>query len=275
MEIKCQNCGGHQGVKAGKTPQGKQRYKCLDCNVRFTSASTSIFHSQKLDYTKMRKLLALIIRDATVEDMVELLGLSTRTVYMWRIKVYKCLGNHQKSVILRNNVWIDEFFVPVNRQDLILNKGKKLRGVSVNQIVIAAAVDSNNNRYAEIVGKGHITSKQCLDSYGKHIEKGSHLIHDGTFSHDQLIKDLKLTDETWKPIVKASKRAMQPINSFCAQIERNFVKHIGDLSKYIQDYLNWIVFKNSLKGLTMKEKIDRLEGVCLKSGVTYKIKDRY
>jgi hypothetical protein len=138
----------------------------------------------------MRRLLALIIRDATIDDIVELLNLSTRTAYIWRIKVYKCLENHQKSVILRNNVWIDEFFVPVNRRDLIMNKGKKLRGTSVNQLVIAVAVDSNNNRYAELVGKGHITSKQYLDSYGKHIEKGSHLFHDGMFSHDQLVKEL-------------------------------------------------------------------------------------
>jgi len=194
---------------------------------------------------------------------------------MWRMKVYKCLENYQNSVILSNNVWIDEFHIPVNRKDLIMNKGKKLRGISVNQLVIAVGIDSNNNRYATLVGKGHITSKQCLDSYGNHIEKGSHLIHDDTFSHDQLIAKLKLTDETWKPIVKLSKKAMQPINSFCAQIERNFVKHIGGLTNYIQDYLNWIVFKNSLKGLKMNEKILKLEEVCLKSGVTFKVKDRY
>jgi len=207
--------------------------------------------------------------------MVELLGIFSITDYMWRMKVYKCLENYQNSVILSNNVWIDEFHIPVNRKDLIMNKGKKLRGISVNQLVIAVGIDSNNNRYATLVGKGHITSKQCLDSYGNHIEKGSRLIHDGTFSHDQLIAKLKLTDETWKPIVKLSKKAMQPINSFCAQIERNFVKHIGGLTNYIQDYLNWIVFKNSLKGLKMNEKILKLEEVCLKSGVTFKVKDRY
>lgn len=53
------------------------------------------------------------------------------------------------------------------------------------------------------------------------------------------------------------------------------MKHIGGLSANIQDYLNWIVFKNSLKRLTIEEKIDKLEEVCLKSGVTYKVKDRY
>ncbi len=275
MEITCPNCGGQHYVKAGKTPQGKQRYKCLDCRRRFTSLTPSIFHSQKLKTKTLRRLLALIIRDATVDDMVELLGISSRTAYMWRIKVYKCLENYQNSVILRNNVWIDEFLIPVNRKDLIMNKGKKLRGISVNQLVIAVRIDSNNNRYAKLVGKGHITSKQCLDSYGKHIEKGSHLIHDGIFSHDQLITELELTDEIWKPIIKDAKRAMQPINSFCAQIERNFVKHIGGLSKYIQDYLNWIVFKNSLKGLNMSDKILKLEEVCFKSGITFKVKDRY
>ena len=68
---------------------------------------------------------------------------------------------------------------------------------------------------------------------------------------------------------------MQPINSFCAQIERNFVKHIGGLSKYIQHYLDWIVFKNSLKWKLVEIKINILEEVCLKSGVTFKVKDRY
>lgn len=97
MEIKCPICGGHYYFKAGKTPQGKQRYKCLNCSGRFTSSSSSIFHSQKLDQKTLRRLLALIIRDLTVEDMVEILGLSTRTAYIWRIKVYKCLENYQKA----------------------------------------------------------------------------------------------------------------------------------------------------------------------------------
>lgn len=138
--------------------------------------------------------------------MVEILKISTRTAYIWRMKVYKCLENYQENVILRNNVWIDEFFVPTNRRDLIINKGKKLRGISSNQNVIVVAIDNNNNRYAKIVGRGHITSRHCLDSYGKHIEKGSHLVHDVTFSHDHLIKELELSDETWKSIIKPSKK---------------------------------------------------------------------
>lgn len=275
MEIRCPSCGVSHYVKTGLTAQEKQRYKCLDCGRKFTALSNTIFHGQKLNDGKLRSLLALLLREATIEDMVELLGISSKTAYIWRIKVYKCLENYQKDIILSGNVWIDEFHIPINRKDLIMNKGKKLRGISVNQLIIAVAVDSNHNHYAELIGRGHITSKQCIDSYGSHIKKGSHLIHDGIFSHDKLIKDLELTEETWKSTVKASKKAMQPINSFCAQIERNFVKHIGGLSKYIQHYLNWIVFKNSLKWKPMEFKINILEEVCLKSGVTFKVKDRY
>ena len=64
---------------------------------------------------------------------------------------------------------------------------------------------------------------------------------------------------------------MQPINSFCAQIKE--ILYIGGL--YIQYYLDWIVFKNSLKWKPMSAKINILEEVCLKSGVTFKVKDRY
>ena len=63
MEIKCPNCGSIKSVKAGETPQGKQRYKCHDCARRFTSVTRSIFHSQKLQAKTLRRLLALIIRD--------------------------------------------------------------------------------------------------------------------------------------------------------------------------------------------------------------------
>ena len=79
----------------------------------------------------------------------------------------------------------------------------------------------------------------------------------------------------WKPRSKEAKRNMQPINSFCSEIERNLVVHIGSRTENLQDYLNWIVFKSTINGENIDRKVDELVARCFQSRVTYKIKDRY
>ncbi|MDY4145600.1 MAG: hypothetical protein SOY54_05165 [Bacilli bacterium] len=68
---------------------------------------------------------------------------------------------------------------------------------------------------------------------------------------------------------------MQPINAFCGEIERNMIVHIGSRSENLQDYLNWIVFKSTINGDNIDEKVAQLELKCFQSKVTYRIKDRY
>ena len=218
----------------------------------------------------------MIIDDTKIETIMDVLSISSRTAYMWRMKIYKVAGQITKDAMLSNIVWLDEKLIPINKRYLVTKaNGLKYRGQSINQIVVACAIDNNGNKYAEIVGRGHVSSKQCLNSYGKHIASGSHIIHDGIFSHDKLIKELNATDEIWKSVVKESKKHMQPINAFCGEIERNMIVHIGSRSENLQDYLNWIVFKSTINGDNIDEKVTQLESKCFQSKVTYRIKDRY
>ena len=186
---------------------------------------------------------------------MDVLSISSRTAYMWRMKIFKVAGEMIKGTMLSNKVWIDEKLISVNNRYLVTK--------------------TNGNRYAEIIGNGHISYKQCLNSYGKHIKVGSHIIHDGIFSHDRLIKELKATDEIWKSIVKESNKHMQPINTFCGEIERNLIIHIGSRTETLQDYLNWIVFRSTINDDNIDIKVDELESKCFQSRVVYRIKDRY
>ena len=68
---------------------------------------------------------------------------------------------------------------------------------------------------------------------------------------------------------------MQPINSFCSEIERNMVIHQGLKTENLQDYLNWIVYKSTINSKNIEEKIEKLVDTCFKSRVIYRIKDRY
>lgn len=207
---------------------------------------------------------------------MDVLSISSRTAYMWRMKIYKAAGEIIKDTILCDKVWTREKLISVNKKHLATKpNGLKYRGQSKNQIVVACAVDVYGNKYAEIIGRGRVTSKQCINSYGKHIKPGSYIIHDGVYSHDKLIKLLNSKDEVWKSIVKESKSHMQPINSFCSEIERNLVIHIGLRTENLQDYLNWVVFKSTINSDDIDEIVRKLEAKCFQFKVTYRIKDRY
>ena len=68
---------------------------------------------------------------------------------------------------------------------------------------------------------------------------------------------------------------MQPINSFCSEIERKIVIHQGLRTENLQDYLNWIVYKSTINSKNIEEKIEKLVDTCFKSRVIYRIKERY
>lgn len=273
--ISCPGCGSVSIKKHGKHTE-KQRYRCGDCGQTFTETSSSIFHGQKLTEITLRTIINLMLNDTKLVAIADVLRLSSRTVYMWRMKIYKVAGEMIKSAMLQDFVWIDELLVTVNKR-MIINKtdGKQFRGVSRNQIVIACGVDIHGIKYAEIASRGHITSQQCLETYGRYIKQGSFIYHDGIFSHDKLILELKANHGIHKSIAKSSKKAMQPINSFCAEIARNLVVHSGLRTENLQDYLNWIVFKNSISGTEIEEKVNALVAKCFKSKVVYRVKDRY
>lgn len=220
-DICCPFCNSKFFKKYGKR-NGNQRYKCLSCGHLFLKTTNTVFSSTKLDKNTLRRLIILIIDDTKLEAISDVLKISRRTAYMWRMKFYKVAGEIVKNTMLSGKVWIDEKHIKVNKKYLLTkNNDKEYRGVSINQIVIACGIDIDGNKYAEIVGRGHITSKQCLESYGQHIKKRSHVIHDGIFSHDKLIDELESTSEVYKSIVGSSKKYMQPINSFCSEIEKN------------------------------------------------------
>ena len=271
----CPQCGSIDKRKYGRQ-NDMQRYQCTECGKCYTETTNTIFHSCKLSKIKLHQLISLIIDDTKLVAMMHVLKISSRTTYFWRMKIYKVVGKLVENMKLSGKVWIDELLIPVNKRMLVTKEnGKKYAGLSRNQIVVACAIDESGNRYAEIAGRGHISSKQCIDTYGNHIEAGAHIIHDGIFSHDQLINHLLATEETHKSTVKSSKKAMQRINSFCAEISRNLIIHIGLRTENLQDYLNWIMFRSTLTSDNIKDKIEELEESCFQSGIGYRRKDRY
>lgn len=232
--------------------------------------------SRKIDDGRLRAMINLMANDTKLKAISDAVGISTKTAYVWRMKIFAVAERIQESATLSGKVWIDEKLIKVNG-GLMSRKpnGLLYRGVSRNQVCVACAVDANGNRMAIVAGKGHITSRQCIDTYGKHIAKGSTIIHDGIFSHDRLISFLGARSEIHKSICGDAHSALQPINSFAAEIEHFMDVHTGIRTEYLQSYMSWIAFRASLKGEGISEKIDELVSLCYQTEAVFKTNFRY
>ena len=74
-----------------------------------------------------------------------------------------------KDAMLSDVVWLDEKLMPVNKRHLLAKaNGLKYRGQSMDQIVVACAIVNNGNKYAEIVGRGHVSSQGIQETHAAH-----------------------------------------------------------------------------------------------------------
>ena len=122
--IFCPFCNKSNYKKYGKR-KGKQRYLC-ECGKVFLETTKTIFSSTKLDEDTLRKLIILILDDTKIETIMDVLPISSRTAYMWRMKIFKVAGEMIKDTMLSNKVWIDEKLISVNKRYLVTKpNGKK------------------------------------------------------------------------------------------------------------------------------------------------------
>ena len=265
-------CCGSEHTKAN----GSGRRLCKSCGRSFRVSTGTVMSSAKLSRAKFRAMLNLMLNDVKLDAICDAVGISSRTAYVWRMKVYTAAFEMQKSAILSGKCWIDEALVPVN--DGIAYRfpgGKKPKGVSRNQAIIACAVDGRGNRIALEAGRGHITSAKCVKTYGEHIAKGTVVVHDGVFSHDRLIRFLRSPDEVYKSTAKDAHPMLQPVNSFIAELKHYLSCHGGVRTEYLGLYAAWVAFKSSVRDGKIGERIDLLESYCFQTKAAFRVKDRY
>ena len=274
--IACPWCGSLSTVSHGKAKSGRGRRLCRDCGRTFSETTGTVFLSRRMPEDKLRMMINLMLNDTKLKAITDCVGLSSKTTYLWRMKVFAAAYEIQKSAMLSGVVWIDEKSVPVNESMVVrLPSGKKMRGVSRNQACVACAVASNGARYAEVAGKGHITSAECVRTYGAHIAKGSKIVHDGVFSHDRLVAAVGGESEVWKSTAKEAHARLQPVNSFIAEIEHYLNVHTGIRTRYLGLYCAWIAFRASVKGKDIAERVDELVRECYQISADFKSRTRY
>lgn len=59
----------------------------MSCGKAFSETTKTIFSSAKLGKETLRKLIIMVIDDTKIETIMDVLSISSKTAYMWRMKI--------------------------------------------------------------------------------------------------------------------------------------------------------------------------------------------
>ena len=179
----CPNCTHDCFKLNGRTRNGVQRYLCFGCNQTFTPVTRTIFEGHKVSLSEWIEYVLNIFRYVSINaDSWNNRNAFTTSRY-WLEKLFFVLDTYQQGLILSGKVWFDETYYSVRSRDITRTEdGKKLRGLSSNQMRIGVACDKNNS-ICIFEGFGKPSQKSTYESFKNHIEQGSTLIHDKEKAH--------------------------------------------------------------------------------------------
>ena len=261
-QIKCPSCGSSKIHKDGisKTKDSHQKFECNECGHRFTLMSKSIFNSMKISFNQLTLYITLMTFNVPLTMCEELCDISHPTAMLWRKKIFSTINNYQENIILKDTIWIDEFYI-YDYSILHEDGYKQKRGLSKDQLCLVAAIDCYKNIVIRICGHGKPSSKRIKKTLASHIKSGSCIYHDGENSHNELIKDLDCESRVFIANPKNPEyiKNMALINNLCSWIRRYLFRFIGMDINNLESYLNWFVYLFRVKSNNEKwPKIERI-----------------
>lgn len=242
----CPYCSGTKFIKYGYTKNKVQRYKCLSCNNTFTPITGTLLDSHKLSIFELIEFIISLIHFESFNSASRNNKNSINTTKYRFGKICKVLRNFQNNIILSGKFYLDETYFKVRTKDVRKVNGKELRGLSINQLCIAAAVDEKNNKLFFLIGHGKPSSRKILEVFLEHITPKSTLIHDSEKAHNLLISALQLNEKRYNSQkLRGIKDVSNPLNTINQEI--NFLKkflrqHQGFKRDKTQDLLNVYCF---------------------------------
>lgn len=241
----CRLCQSNHIIKYGYTKNGIQRYKCLECGNTFTVLTGTLFENHKISISEWIEFCLDIFRYESINITSKSNKNSYTTSKYWLNKLFLLIEDIQNDIILNGKVWIDETYYRVIKSDKTIVNGKELRGISKNQYCIAIGYDGTTV-CAQLEGKGKPSQKKTEEAFLKHIQSGSHLIHDCEKSHKVLVEKLNLTEEKYNSNevkkLEDKDNPLNPINRQCYLLQRFLNSHSGFDREDLQNYLNLFCF---------------------------------
>ena len=239
----CPSCGFPGCAHDGKTPAGRQRWRCPVCGEAFSALSGTVLEYGKKSLPTWERFVTCMCYNAPIDLIAEVCEVTHKTAFEWRHRVFAAVDGCQDRLVLSGRVWIDELYL--TDSDIVRSSDfAQKRGLSKNKICIAVAIDARKNAVAVICGHGKPSSKRIKDALLPHIACGSVIVHDKEKAHNALVRAAKCADEAYKadtgdPVYL---EAMALVNNLCSWLRRYLLRFPGMKKSNLQSYLNWFVY---------------------------------
>ncbi len=273
----CRYCGSENIKRNGHSRSGINRYYCKECRKNFTVTTGTIFQNHKISLKEwieyLRNLFGYLSLSA---DSWNNRNAFTTSKYWFKKTAGVCAG-YQEQFRLKSPVYLDETYISVVKSDIVTNNGKKLRGISRNQICIGTATDGEHTIIV-LLGTGKPTQNAVFEAFSSYIEDGSKLIHDKERAHKKLISILSLEEEVYSSKELKSlpdkDNPLDPVNRIHDLLKKFFKAHTGFNRDELQDYIHVFSFMiNTPKNVL--EKIEILLTWALRTPYVLKYRDYY
>lgn len=255
---RCPFCQSERIKKGGVAQQGHQMYRCTACNRRFTVLTGTIFSGHKLSISEWIEYLYNLFSYVSLAAGSWNNKNAMTTSRYWLQKVFLVLEEYQKDVLLDGEVYLDETFYSVRSEDVTVVDGKKLRGLSRNQICIGVAC-TRSQVYCTLEGFGKPSQKKTYMAFKDHIKPGSRLVHDEDQSHNKLVNELGLASVTYNSgymkALKDDENPMRRVNEIHFLMKRFFYAHSSFKREDIAGFINLFSFVMN----PPSEKLEKVE----------------
>ena len=256
-ELKCPRCESNYIVKNG-IKNNIQYFKCKHCNKFFSLSTNTITSHINLNYNQLLNFMLCLINYNTIAETAKIVGLSERDTYNIRIKIISTLNEYKKTK-LKELVQCDEKYVRLSFKGTRKNKmprksrrnGQEGRtsGISMDQVCILMAIDSNDNIFVKIVGLGPLSNDDLENNLADWIEEKSILVTDSKNSYIKFAKDHNLILKQIPENKHTTKDGyhLGELNSLMSELDVLLLKCRGLSTRHLQEYLDLFRFRKILK----------------------------
>lgn len=278
----CPKCGSVHIQRFGKR-DGKQRYRCADCNRTFTERrKRSLIGSSNLSKGVWMRYINCFADGLTIAKCAANCGVSIQTAYTMRLRILELIAQTQESWKLAPGcrAQIDETFVyesfkgnrtmckdfdmprPAYQRGRKTEKSKKRASgmSSADHLCIVTGVDEQRRTFLQLGGRGYLQSNTCMEVLAPKLAKGSYVSTDEHKSYVGVLIDLKVHHAQF--VSTFTEGSLNGVNSLHSHLKTFIARKRGVSSRRLPLYLaefawRWQACMNDNSTSKTSEKIIR------------------
>ncbi len=248
---------GKYSVKLGLKEIERQRYRCKNCHKTFTNVtSTPLHHTHKPE--KWLDFIKCMLEGYSLRKSADLIGnVHFVTLFYWRHKVLSSLKQMDFEKF-SGIVEMDETYFLYSEKGKRNIEGRKprkrggsskFRGISHEQVCVLIARDRQKFTYSGVLGKGRIMKTQLDKVIGSKLSSDNTLCTDAWRAFSTYAKSKGLEHYRFKSDGTERVKGLyhiQNVNNYHSRLKRWMQRFNGVATKYLQNYLVWFAFLDSV-----------------------------